>query len=277
MITQLARLSHALASIPSLVYGLLYLSLVPLFAYVYSRLPHKSFHHATIQYEESVGLTERELRNELTAVLSRNLERGLGPDRMLEGWKVAAPRLGNLEIGSNDVTTRLYSWLSFGGTPIRLAIQLQCNVRFNLHPIFIRDDKDFKQVGVDESEFSASLQRIRSRTPNTPPLDDHRLLQIFFLPLEQESRTPPEGFGLAIPSSLSRKFEEYADALNGFPTMLKGHFLRMLYLSAVTITTSFGDILPITGTARTLVTIQSMAGVVIIGLFLNSLAYQWGK
>jgi Ion channel len=276
MITQLVRLSHVLASVPSLVYGLLYLSLVPLFAYIYSRLPHKSFHHATIQYEESVRLTERELSDELAAMLSRNLERGLGPARTLEGWKVGALRLGNLEISVNDVTTRLYILLSFGGTPIRLAIQLQCNVKFNLHPIIIKNDRDLKQLAVDESEFSALLQRIKSTTPDMPPLDAHRLLQILFSPLVEEGRTF-EGFELAIPRSKSKKFEEYADALNGFPTMLKGHFLRMLYLSAVTITTSFGDILPITGTARTLVTIQSMAGVVIIGLFLNALAYQWGK
>ncbi|HEV2395805.1 MAG TPA: potassium channel family protein [Candidatus Sulfotelmatobacter sp.] len=274
--SHLVEVSHLLASVPSLLYGLLYLLLVPVFASIYYRLPHKSFHHATIQYEDSVRLTESDLRDDLAKVLSRNLERELGQDRFLEEWKIARPRVGNLEIGPNDVTTRIYILLSLGGTPLQLAIQLQCKATFNLHPIFMKGDQDFKRVVVDESEVSALFQRIKSTTPDMPSLDTHRFLQVLFSPSKEDGQTLA-GFELVIPRSVSRKCEEYADALNGFPTMLRGHYLRMLYLSAMTMTTSFGDILPITGTARTLVTAQSITSVAIIGLFLNALANQWGK
>jgi hypothetical protein len=52
---------------------------------------------------------------------------------------------------------------------------------------------------------------------------------------------------------------------------LVGNFGRMFYLSAVTITTvGFGDIVPLTGRARSLVAIEAILGIVIIGMFINS-------
>lgn len=50
-------------------------------------------------------------------------------------------------------------------------------------------------------------------------------------------------------------------------------YLRMTYFSVVTITTlGYGDISPISNTARVLVALESIAGLVLIGLFLNALA-----
>jgi hypothetical protein len=49
-------------------------------------------------------------------------------------------------------------------------------------------------------------------------------------------------------------------------------YLRMLYFSAVTITTlGYGDIVPVTSTARGVVTIEIIMGPLLFGLFLNSL------
>ncbi|MVO14793.1 hypothetical protein GO984_03130 [Rhodobacteraceae bacterium CY05] len=47
----------------------------------------------------------------------------------------------------------------------------------------------------------------------------------------------------------------------------------MLYFSTVTITTlGYGDIAPVTHRGRMLVALQTLFGIVFIGLFLNSLA-----
>jgi voltage-gated potassium channel Kch len=60
--------------------------------------------------------------------------------------------------------------------------------------------------------------------------------------------------------------------MRGFPYRGGGHFLRMLYFSAVTITTlGYGDIVPLTTRARTWVTLEIILGPVLFGLFLNSL------
>lgn len=51
------------------------------------------------------------------------------------------------------------------------------------------------------------------------------------------------------------------------------HFGTFLYLSIVTITTlGYGDIIPLNGTARLLVGVEALTGVVLMGLFLNSLS-----
>ena len=48
-------------------------------------------------------------------------------------------------------------------------------------------------------------------------------------------------------------------------------YFRMLYFSTVTITTlGYGDILPISNLARIMVSIESIVGIVVIGLFLNA-------
>jgi hypothetical protein len=60
---------------------------------------------------------------------------------------------------------------------------------------------------------------------------------------------------------------------NGFTSNTADNCLRMLYFSAVTITTiGYGDILPITPSARLAVTFEAIFGAIFIGLFFGSLA-----
>src|ERR1700730_5285302 len=59
---------------------------------------------------------------------------------------------------------------------------------------------------------------------------------------------------------------------SGLTSSASDNCLRMLYLSAVTITTiGYGDIVPITPRARSFVTIEAVVGAVLIGMFLSSL------
>lgn len=65
----------------------------------------------------------------------------------------------------------------------------------------------------------------------------------------------------------------YYLSLGGDPHYASDLWWRMLYLSAVTITTlGFGDITPISQAARALVGSEAVLGVVVIGLFLATLA-----
>jgi len=66
-----------------------------------------------------------------------------------------------------------------------------------------------------------------------------------------------------------------AGANYGFPHEIPGHFARMLYLSVVTITTlGYGDIVPVSTTARTLIAIEAVVGILLVGLFLNAIAHE---
>jgi len=67
----------------------------------------------------------------------------------------------------------------------------------------------------------------------------------------------------------------YSSTMEGFPSRASGSFDRMIYLSAMTITTvGYGDIVPITRQARMLLALEAILGIVLIGLFLNALAHQ---
>ncbi len=60
-------------------------------------------------------------------------------------------------------------------------------------------------------------------------------------------------------------------ALLGYGARIPGRFARMIYFSLVTITTlGFGDIVPLTDLARALVGLESFSGIVLLGLFVNS-------
>lgn len=72
---------------------------------------------------------------------------------------------------------------------------------------------------------------------------------------------------------VAEQLSELVQTYRGSPNNTTDNFLRMLYLSAITITTvGYGDIVPVTNWTRGLVAIEAVWGIIIIGLFLNSLA-----
>jgi hypothetical protein len=77
---------------------------------------------------------------------------------------------------------------------------------------------------------------------------------------------------LSLPYQLETQFDRFYRSLTGDPNAFSHSFIRMTYFSAETITTlGFGDIMPTTDRSRVLVAIEAMFGVVVAGLFLNSL------
>ena len=71
-----------------------------------------------------------------------------------------------------------------------------------------------------------------------------------------------------IPNSLNKKLNEYLKGERGIP-ISKGNWFRMFYLSTVTITTlGYGDIVPISWWGRFCITIESIFGLITLGLFL---------
>jgi len=78
---------------------------------------------------------------------------------------------------------------------------------------------------------------------------------------------------LRVPAQLDDELQPLVRYMNGVPPRDEDSFSRMLYLSASTITTAgFGDIVPLTKPARLAVTMESILGVLLAGLFLNAVA-----
>jgi hypothetical protein len=74
------------------------------------------------------------------------------------------------------------------------------------------------------------------------------------------------------------RFQKLVSAWSGDPSSLSGFGWRMLYFSAITITTTgFGDIVPLSGIARFLVGLEAVSGWLLAGLFLNAIATRAGR
>lgn len=79
---------------------------------------------------------------------------------------------------------------------------------------------------------------------------------------------------LRMPDTLVQKVNAYLSLSSGYLSSdNKGNFNRMFYLSAITIATvGFGDIVPVSNRARLSVALEAILGIIMIGLFLNSLS-----
>jgi Ion channel len=88
----------------------------------------------------------------------------------------------------------------------------------------------------------------------------------------------PNSSFLWLSPSASRAVQRLSSEGEGDPKYAPGLLLRMWYFSATTVTTlGFGDITPVTSPARTIVGLEAISGVVLIGLFLNALARKSDK
>lgn len=77
--------------------------------------------------------------------------------------------------------------------------------------------------------------------------------------------------------NVAKQLREYLDTMRGKPSPPRFGYGKYVYLSVVTITTlGFGDMVPVSDGARTVIAIEALFGVVVAGLFLNALARQLG-
>ena len=88
---------------------------------------------------------------------------------------------------------------------------------------------------------------------------------------------PPDDNGKAMQIWISDAQDDilrsYLDGVAGDPGRLSGAYWRMLYFSAVVITTvGFGDIVPMTGLARLIVASEAIFGITMAGLFLTAIS-----
>ncbi len=71
---------------------------------------------------------------------------------------------------------------------------------------------------------------------------------------------------------IKNEIKTYLDVHHGFSEGLEGKFIRMLYFSAVTITTlGYGDIVPLTNRARMAIALESILGLILMGLFVSTI------
>jgi hypothetical protein len=270
---KLIRISRWLGRVPSLGYGLVYILLIPVFAIIYYYLPYH-FYHSTVQYERSLSGDSEDILRGLRDEMIANLRRIHNPVDVPSpsGWRVDEELLDfhSLKVTGDEVS-------------FSMTVQIENINRkrdsWSLMPLIIkfpwRDKYSTLSPGNEtpnENKF-ITIEGI----PDVPDLlgpKDRQEISRYLFPYGYIT-TGSDVVIMHISDELNNKLVSYTNAVQGFPSEMRGSFVRMFYLSAVTITTlGYGDIVPITTTSRLIISAESILGIVIIGLFLNALGYQ---
>jgi Ion channel len=251
-------------------FGFIYLTLVPLFALGYWLLPSQSLHDSNVIFEGSLAHDADALVNGMTSAVKDRV--AIGANWRAAGGifeirrdsvrvsKIDAPKQGRITVGLEgeyigDRRGRI--GLGHFDVPVEVTLESQL-VRQQVGQV--------AQVGYP-AELGAAWRSAGAQYTGPP-------LSTLLPPPPESLPLPPAESGiLMMPQGLYSRFAAFVNAAEGDPYYSSGRFGRMLYLSATTITTlGIGDISPVSGTARLLMGLEALLGIVAIGLLLNDLA-----
>jgi hypothetical protein len=283
---KLYRVSQWLGSFPSLAYALIYLIFIPTFAGIYYFLPGH-FYHSTIQHENTLTEEFENISKDLSALFYKQQNE-------------TAPSPDN-HIWSRVINGRPSYWGVYINGIDHLSIEGE-SLRFNLRGSYYaaaesgKEHEDEYYLSKDLRDFSIPAQlsfrwgRIREEngyeyesellTLELPPdiqkiFPDKESQSIFINSMFPKVVFRKPELGVRVPETLLQRIRAYAEGAQGVGSTTSGNFVRMVYLSACTISTlGYGDIVPMTTTSRLLVSIEAILGIVLIGLFLNALSFE---
>jgi hypothetical protein len=288
----LSRLTLSLSRVHPLVYLLMYLIAVPTFGFLYAFIATQGFYAPYARFEPDARSDRLQLTFDLQAALHRSFAERAGREFIVGNWQLDPKVLGVHDLNLTDGTQlsfRVYVLLrgigelnrkqvvnwrivvtvpafpskltSCGPGPVDKRLKFYAYIRFcgpnvvtSRYPTvdFSADADFFKVAPLSKEENEALFELIFDRGS-----DDHG------------------HFGLALNLQEEVQLQRYLRGVRGDPSAISGHLWRMVYLSAVVITTlGLGDIIPITPQARTLVAAEGITGIALAGLFLNALAYR---
>lgn len=257
------------SKISAVYFGIIYLSLIPSFAFIYFLMPNH-FYKSTFEIEKfNEGFEKKpnlqyELTDEIGSVLSKNFikyykvnyivsDRGdtltdpIGTGSMLE--ELIKVDGSNLTIPIFIASRKGYSKILY----FRIALG-------NLNFSQTMNDTVHRHMELDTSSLY-DTSRVEYDINKLFPLNTYRT----------ERKIGVLGpMYIQIDKKLQRKINSFVYGVNGYS--FNEDFWSLFYFSTVTITTlGFGDIVPITRSSRLLVSSESILGVIFIGLFLNAL------
>lgn len=238
----------------------IYFLVILVFAIIYSFIP-EDFYHSTIKYEDYFTEEVKAVESLIAKEIKENYKKDYGKIKFEdENYRYDASQI---------VVTELKS--------------ISKGINFTLLiPIFRNNPKVSSQIFTVKGTLSHSTRKIYDKSIiksiNIEPNNFHPLYQKF--PIRSQGKYNTEmkfSNDIKNPFEVSEKLDDKLRNLykttKGFPSGINGAFFRMLYFSSTTMTgLGPGDILPLTNRARILVVIQSLLGLILIGIFLNEIA-----
>lgn len=268
------RGAKRLLSLPPLWLGIGYLSLIPAFATVYWLLPHGSFYDSNAQREKGVYGDAAKLRDSLSSAVRRHLD----SLKVAIGGINVAIEPSTVAISSLEYTTehRLLMEITGQYGPAErsnfavgnFAFWVETSVSEGTFVSQLQGHPPVISLSVALSPPGGSANEHPKPSPVSPPVS------LLFPPPPPSRQLPASSSGtLTMSRATYDELQQFYAAVQGDPSYASGSWLRMLYLSAITITTlGFGDITPVSEAARLSIALEAVLGIVVIGLFLNSLA-----
>ena len=253
------RTSARLGRVPSLIWALVYLILVPLFAALYTFLPSGSFYHTTLRYDSSYLADQKTFED----TVERWARETVTPRLIAAVQEVEGRRPNGIRYYAgyepDDFWPQLLAVADFGDND---TLKLPFRLGGMVHITYTRE-LTTETITKEESEGFDLMADCDGH--DTDPCKAPAV----------EKALKPDRYFIGWPAILGPTYKLRRQA-KGFNAGADLHmFGRMLYLSAVTITTvGYGDIVPLTNVARSAVAAEAMLGIVAIGLFLNALAHE---
>ena len=237
-----------------IIFALSYLLLIPIYAYIFHSLGDE-FYHTTIKHENYLKEDEIKILTALKESMIDNYKQVNKSESLPEGYIFS---LNEINFYNLNYQNGYYFFDALSSLESRLKELPPNPVNFKFTFSWARNKNKLEQ-----SMYPLNIT-------NKQNLDE--ILKELFPVNALYADYQPEGVGFIIISdSLKSELENYRDALSGFPSKSSGSYSRMLYLSAMTITTvGFGDIVPLTSRARLLIASEAILGIILIGLFVNA-------
>ncbi|WP_434352938.1 potassium channel family protein [Psychrobacter sp. HD31] len=254
---RLLKTSDALAKIPSLGWGLSYFITILIFAVVY-KMNSTGFYHTTSQFEKNLNEDAIEILNSIESSLVTVTN--FSPANY-DGWTLLKDEFEVHSLRHFDNNIGFTVLTVFEKDNAMVSMNVELNFKLNEELITCTEKNECYST-----HFLQTTRPIFDKENNFEALTPQALSYYGDI------------HWFKTPLTLDKKIKGYVAAKKGFPSEASGSFNRMLYLSVVTITTlGYGDIVPISGLNRFLVGLESIIGLIIVGLFLNSLSRERRK
>jgi hypothetical protein len=252
---------------PSMGYAIAYLCCIPGFAVVYTVIPQPSFYHGTVQYELALKADEADIEKKILKEIVAAFQVVHGRSAANDGqWSINIPtiRVTSLSPTAEKVEFKIRVELTGVGENkgIQSIIPLHVSIEY---------PTSFAVYSLDEQKWIV-YKELKIQNRELLEINPFVIFPSIIGTDQNMKKSIDSPIFIPISSELQDQIFSLGMAAKGLPFSSSGSFGRMFYFSAVTITTlGYGDIVPITNIARIVTSIESILGVVLIGLFLNSL------
>jgi ion channel len=284
-----------LGRVPPRVWFCLYLGVLPVFALLYIACAPAGFHFPTAALEPSTAAYHQRLAMKLTEAVNDFtpasdsstliVTQGWWPERggaRVDDIVVSATHLQGLRLHRRDNIPLELTLAIPISNPAVGSGTIRCTSTLTVAREVLLPELRFRDLpgSLTEHEYDIftwlptrldGLDFNRIRIGLEPPRLDRMVqwLLVRQVMMQGDGYTP----AISLPPATRRLLYKYTRAMLGVPSDRWDNAARMLYLSSVTLTTlGYGDIVPLTPAARALTGAEALSGVLLAGLFLNSLA-----